>query len=470
MFATLLLSLVLAQVAAAFQEVYQRGLQALANGQFEEAEAALREAQRLQPDNPVVHYQLAELFTRSQQWDQAIARLREAIRLEPREPQFYVRLALLQTQLKRFHDAHATLNELLQVRPDYPETHLLFGRVAEEQGDHALAEPHLRDYVRFRPEDPTGLGELGVVLLVQGKFEEAESLLKRVLEKDPNSGAAHYNLGLLYSRRGQHQQAKHHLEHAIPLLAEKAQAYHQLGTVLVRVGELPAAEKWFRQALELSPAGLESLYALGTLLRRQGRTEEANKILAEHERLSAAALEERQRGRRVSAYHQEVKELLKRDRLNEAQKKVDEILQLDPENDLAYYRLAQIFYLRGEYERALETVQRAIARKKFEPAYHSLQAMCWEKLGQDDKAAGAYERVLSLAEYTDTYWALARLEQRRGNFSRALAHLRRAVALEPENPELRLALAAALEEAGESEESRKERAKARALQEEATPR
>ncbi len=468
----ILLALLLVQAPASpsdsFQKLLERGTEALAQNQLEAAEAAFREAAQLQPANAAVHYQLGEVLARRGHAGEAIAEFRQAIELAPTEPQPYFRLAVLQAQLERSHDAQETLNALLRVRSDYPDTHFLLGRIAEEQGDHALAEQHLRQYLRLRPTDLTGRGELGVVLLAQEKYAEAETSLQQVLAQDPNSGIAHYNLGLLYNRRAQHQKAKTHLEAATRLLPQNAGAYYQLGTSLVRLGELAEAEKALRHAVELAPNNLEAMYALGNLLNRMERSEEGATLLAEHERRSAAALEERQQSRRVSAYHNDVKQLLEQDRLDEADAKLEEILQLDPANDLAYYRRGQILFLRREFEPALASAQAAIERKNFEPAYHFLEALCWERLGQDDKAAAAYERVVGLADYADAYAALGRLELRRGNTEQAILRLRRAVTLEPEDPDFRIALAEALEKSGDWEEARKQRAEAEALRSRAT--
>ncbi len=446
MIAALLLSALLFQAAPAssYRVVFQRGLVALEAGHLEEAEAAFRQARELEPTRAAVYHNLGEVFSRRGQSGEAIANFRKAIQLAPQEPESYLRLAALESQLKRFHDAEQTLNQLLRLRPRNADAHLLLGRVARERDDRALAEKHLRQYVRLRPKDPKGWGELGTALLRDEKSREGEALLKRALAIDPSLGIVHYNLGLLYSLRGDHQRAKPYLETAVRLLPANAAAQYQLGVVLVRLGELETAEKSFRKTLELSPEHLESLYALGTLLGRLGRTQEAAEILAQHEQRSAAVLEQRQRDRRVSAYHMDVKRFLEEDRVEAAEEKLDEILRLNPRDDLAYYRRSQILFLRRAYERALETVQVAIANKDFEPSYYLLEAMCWERLGQDEKAARAYERVVSLADYAEAYLALGRMELRQGKSAEAVAHLRRAAALEPGDANVRQALNEAL--------------------------
>ncbi|MGH9557582.1 MAG: tetratricopeptide repeat protein [Terriglobales bacterium] len=446
MIASLLLSsLLLSQVApASYQGLFQRGLVALEAGHLEEAQVAFQQARELRPTKAAVYYNLGEVFSRRGQSGEAIANFRKAIQLAPQEPAFYLRLATLESQLERFHDAEQTLNKLLQLRPRSASAYLLLGRIARERDDSALAEKHLRQYIRLRPKDPAGLGELGIVLLRDEKSREGEALLKRALALDPTLGIAYYNLGLLYNLRGDHQTGKPHLEAAVRLLPANADAQYQLGVVLVRLGELENAERAFRKALELSPEHFESLYALGTLLGRLGRSQEAAEALAEHERRSAAALEQRQRDRRVSAYHMDVKRFLEEERVDAADEKLDEILRLDPQNDLAFYRQSQILFLRQDYDGALAKAQTAIEKKNFEPAYHLLAAMCWERLGQDEKAARAYERVVSLADYAEAYLALGRIELRQGKRTEAVSHLRRAAALEPKDASVRQALDEAL--------------------------
>jgi len=172
--------------------------------------------------------------------------------------------------------------------------------------------------------------------------------------------------------------------------------------------------------------------------------EEAARSMAQYERLSAAALADRERTRRLSSFHLEIKSLLESDRGLEAEPKLHELLALDPENDLAYYRLGQVAFLRQDWEGTLKDVSEALARKPFEPAYHLLAGMTQERLGRDEEAAAAYERVVALADYADAYLALGRIELRLGKTEQAVLHLRRAVKLEPQNPEARQRLREAL--------------------------
>ncbi|MDA2930831.1 tetratricopeptide repeat protein [Acidobacteria bacterium AH-259-O06] len=452
-----------------FQATFHRGLQALERGELEAAEAAFHRAQQLQPQNSLVFFHLARIHLRRQEFRQAIVHFRKSISLDPEEPQSYFHLAALYSHLLRFLNARRTLNELLKVRPDFPDAYLMLARVAQEEGKHSLVERNLRHYLQLRPQDPEALSQLGAAMLAQESYPEAESLLKQALEKDSSLGQAHLDLGVLYSRQGEQQQARGHLEMATRLLPSDGQAHYHLGTVLARLDDVQNAEKALRKAIELAPKLAGAHYALGMLLHRLGRGEEASQLLAVHNRLNSADREDRQRQFRVTSFHQQIKELLPQDRLQEAQQKAGQILRLDPRNDFAHYRLAQIFYLRGEYQRSLDSVQSALRLRDVEPAYMVMEGMCLERLGGEQEAIAAYERALNLADYLDAYFRLGQLELRRGQAGQAVERLRRAVALQPENPRLLLALADALEQAGQHQEGLKQRNKAHSLQEKPSP-
>lgn len=444
------------QASESFQRILDRGIEAFSKGDLQAAETAFREAQQLEPESSLVLFHLGETHFRRRDFAQAIIHFRRSIDLDPKEARFYLRLADLYSQLLRFLDARRTLEELLRARPEDFHTYLMLARLAEGEGNHALAEQNLRRYLNFNPGDPEGLSLLGAALLGLERYEQAEAPLNQALVKDPKQGFAHYYLGMLYSRQGKDPQARQHLESAIQLLPADAQAHYQLGQVMARLNDVANAERTLRKAIVLAPQLTEAYYSLGSLLRRLGRDEEASRFLSEHNRLSSTGLEERQRSRRVSSLHLEVKSLLEQNRLEEADKRLHEVLQIDPQNDFAFYRLGQILYLRGEYLRALETIRTALGYRDIEPAYIVLEGMCLERLERDSDAAAAYERALSLGDHPDAYLRLSRLELRQGKIDQALKRLRRAVTLKPDDLRLRQALVEAVEKTGNRDQDRRE--------------
>lgn len=345
----------------------------------------------------------------------------------------------------------------------------MLARIAIEDNNNAEAERHLRHYLELRPGDPRGLAELGSVLLASGRGAEGVALLEQALEAAPELGVAHLNLGAYYAQQGEFQAARRHLEPAAALLPDDSKVQFQWGNLLFQLGETREAEAALRRALALNPALAQAHYALAGLWRRQGRAEEADRALRAYQRLSEEALAASQRKRQLAALHGALHRLLEQDRLEEAVAKAEEILGVDSKDDLAHYRLAQIAYLRHEEDAALAAVRDALRLKDFEPAYRLLEAMCLARLGRLGESETAYRKVVELSDYAEAHAALGELALARGDVVAGVKSWRRAVELEPENPEFRLGLADALEQAGEWAESERQRAEARALQQSIRP-
>ncbi len=443
-------------------ELLRTGIRQFEEGRLVEAAATLEESARLSPDDPVLRLHLGQVYEALEAFDRAVASWRKAIRLAPAEGEAYLRLALLQARLGRLAQAQSTLRELRQ-QGEVPEAVLLEGRLASAQQEFPEAEQRLRRYLELRPDDPVGLSELGAVLLAQLKPAEAEPWLLKALERDSGLGTAHFNLGMLYRGRGELAQALPHLQAASTQL-DTATSYLNLGTLLAELEQPEAAEEALRRALRLDPENAEAYYSLARLVRRQGRVGEADQLLSRHQQLGRAQQEQRARRRRVDSLHAEARQLLEQDQVAGAEALLTQILELDPGNHLAFYRLGQLEYLRRRYMASLSHARSARDSSPVEPSYLFLEAMSLEKLGRSEQARSTYQAVLDLFPYAGAHQGLARLAAASGDYASALDHLERAVEMEPDDPELHLELAAVLEQVGRPEEAALHRSRAGDLQ------
>ena len=96
--------------------LYQRG-------RFEEAERELREAIRLEPQNPWPHLNLGKLFRTSDRLDEAEACYRQAIGLDLANPHPWNLLGSCLRELGRIEEAIGAFREALSRKPDFREAH-----------------------------------------------------------------------------------------------------------------------------------------------------------------------------------------------------------------------------------------------------------------------------------------------------------------------------------------------------------
>lgn len=127
--------------------------------------------------------------------DDAEAWLRRAEALEPEDPDA----------------AMAAYREALARDPGLADAHLNLGRLLHEAGRLARAVDHYAAALERRADDPTALFNLGVVLEDLGDVEHAIEAYQRSVASDPGQSDAHYNLARLLEGRGDRAGALRHL-------------------------------------------------------------------------------------------------------------------------------------------------------------------------------------------------------------------------------------------------------------------
>src|SRR5439155_4714786 len=98
-------------------------------GKFREAEGPLKRALELKPDSGLAHYMYAYglLKGNPQRVSEAMASLREAIRLDPQNPLAYYRLGLIHSMAKEYSPAAALLEKAVALDTHLKEAHYQLG-------------------------------------------------------------------------------------------------------------------------------------------------------------------------------------------------------------------------------------------------------------------------------------------------------------------------------------------------------
>ena len=171
-------------------------------GNFEEALPALLSAERLDSDNPEIHYNLGWLYLQTGRRPEAAASLRRAIQLEPGHAKALHDLGILHAQGGAWDEASQALRRALDAQADFPEAHYSLGLVFARRGDFKRAEESLQAAIELRGDYAEALTDLGGVYIQTRRFREALPLLARARQTNPalgqaylNAAKAHLNLG-----------------------------------------------------------------------------------------------------------------------------------------------------------------------------------------------------------------------------------------------------------------------------------
>ncbi len=316
----------------------EQGQRALAEGRYSDAEKAFEKLRELEPDVAEVHANLGAIYFQERKFRQAIPVLRRALQLKPSLSKTQTLLAMSLSETGQYEEAVAGLEKGFASSSDVA-TRRMCGLQLERvysglQRDAEAVEVALR-LNRLYPNDPEVLYHSGRIfgnyaylsvkrlgevapssiwthlasaeaLESQGSNDVAIGEYRRVLSLDPHHPGIHYRLGRVLLARARSGASRDDAEAALKEFSSEleldptnASAAYELGEAAHKSGDIVEAERYFRMALKYYPDFEQANIGLASILMTQGKPEPAKVLL---ERALAA----------------------------------------DPENDVAWYRLAQV--------------------------------------------------------------------------------------------------------------------------------
>jgi serine/threonine-protein kinase len=315
----------------------------------------------LWPDNPLLHYYLADCLRVAGQPEKALALLESAVRRHPGRASWWFQLGDYWTAADNYAEAEKAYQQALRLDPERALVHAQLGRALENQERPAEAAAAYRQAVRLDPGNPAYHNDLGDALFKQGLYPEAGAAFEAAIALRPNVMIYHRNLALSLARRKLYDKAEPAYRKAITLKPSDADTHRELGRVLEQLRHHEDAEKSYREAVRLAPGDARNHNLLGNALYRRKQYAEA----AEEYR---AAVRSNPKG---MVFHRNLgRTLFEQRRFVEAEKAHREAVRLGPEDPHSRNDLGRALYEQRRYAEAGQAFQRAAELNPKEVAYH----------------------------------------------------------------------------------------------------
>jgi tetratricopeptide (TPR) repeat protein len=244
----------------------------LAQGQWAEAETALKQAHVLAPQTLAPLLELGDLYLRRpDQTTQALAQFQAAAAVDARSPFVHYGLGVALAAAGRREEALAALATASHLAPRDPAPLRLIGRLHLEAGATDLALAALDQGLSRQPKALPLMLDRVDVLARDARWAQALEQAQAAQRLAANDIAVALKLGDVYQAMASWPQAESSYKRASALAPKNPVPYNNLAWITVaRQGDAQQAVAWARKAVGLSPGSSPFHDTLGWALRAAG--------------------------------------------------------------------------------------------------------------------------------------------------------------------------------------------------------
>ena len=377
---------------------------------YEDAIPLLESGLKIAPQRSDFRAALGESYFMAGKVDPAIAEFNKLIAAEP-SARSYAFLGLSYRNLGRFDEAAQNFKQGLKLEPHNSSCLFNLGFIAERQGDTATAEARFQEVLRINPNYPEALLELANLRIAQKKLPEAEQLLGKYVRVSKSPATGYYKLAMV--ERSLHKTAASDRDLNVfqTLSKDTAPAPHYYEHLFDYLDNRSKLAPGARNQLDIAdlteqvkkhPDQPEALYLLTEAYLKIGKIEEARSTLADLDKVSSGDY------RTLTG----VGVLLARYRMyDEAITHFQAALAANPDSDEEKFDLANAYFRKALYAKALDTFQQISEEGRKSDASLALLGDIDAHVGQIAAAREIFRNAISRNPDNDQdYLSLALLQ------------------------------------------------------------
>ena len=373
----------------------------MAQDKYVEALEQFKKLSQLEPGSWENYLRAAQLYRRLNQLDQAESSLLRAKQLAPGNLEILYNEALLYDDQGRYDDAIKVLNDTIAGIKSEPGGNVnalgilyeQLGHAYRDQGNFQAAQDAFQELGKLSPESRKRAQMLSIDTYRESReIDRAIAEAKKDLDDDPKSQDLTVTLALLYGEKSDTPDAMHLLQGLLKGTPADQEIYLDMAQVQSRGKKFAEAEQSASKAEQLAHGSEEQQSAwtmLGGIYQNQKKYDQAEQEF--HKVLEANP-------NNAEVLNNFGYMLADRGvRLEEATTMLQHALTVAPNNGAYLDSLGWAYYKQNKLAEAEEYLRKAVDREGRDPTILSHLASVYLKLGQNERAAGLFER--SLAEW-----------------------------------------------------------------------
>jgi tetratricopeptide (TPR) repeat protein len=431
---------------------------------------------------------LYRLYMTEQKINEAEQLLKEAVRNNPKTPDYLERLAYHYGSLGRRDDMVNVLQQIKAHAKDFDAVNQVVGDFYLRMGDadsalkeyregtvkdtrhkatyqHAIVEVLLRQGKRVEaadvnaqvlkenPKDADAKSLAATFLLDQGDISNALAQLQSVVTSSPDNAVAHYQLGRAYLASGRadaRESARQQFERAIQLRQDMIAPRLGLAQLQISRGEFDGALDSVQQVLKRDPGNLNAKIIQSQAYVGQKKYAESNDLVATMVKSNPTS---------PDVYYQLGMSTLAQGKPKDAEGAFLRSYELNPANPKYLLGVVESKIVQGKPEAAMALLQAESSKYPNRLDILLLMGSTAQTQRKWDEALGYFNRVLSGLDKNakvraDLYMQIANTYRLKGDFDSAVANLKKAREILPDNEIVLSALGVLLDQTGKKTDAR----------------
>jgi tetratricopeptide (TPR) repeat protein len=401
---------------------------------FDDAAVVLEEQAKLAPNDPQPLIALGMTYRQAKRNDEARQAFEKAAQLSPDNLSLVSQLVELEVLDKHFDAARQLIQRQFQKTPNLPASHFFEGRILVGEGKWDAAEAELQKTLQLDPNFSAAYDLLVQTYLATNRLPQAVSQLQGLLSKNPNNTPILMTLALVYDRMKDYPKVRDAYEKLLSTAPNFVPALNNLAYLYAEhLNNLDKAYDVARKARELQGQDASIGDTFAWILYKRGDYQQALPILQES---AGKAMDnpEIQFHLGMTAYMMGQTDLAK-----VALKKAAGAAKDFPGKDESKRRLALLESGTGTSAELSISQLEAMTKEQPNDIISQMRlAEAYQKQGETEKAAGAFEQALKLnPKLTVATTKLAQLYAGPlQNKEKALAYAKKARELAPADPQV----------------------------------
>ena len=393
---------------------YQLGLAYMKGGKLDKAEKELLKVRLQDPGRQQVRLDLASIYLATKRVDEAFDEVSQFERENPKSSLSREYMGRIQAMRNDFVQAEQSFREAIELDSKNVSARLALTQVFIHLKWDGEARALLTATIKDFPKNKNAYFMLASLEGSQGHKAEALDAYRQVIAIDPNDIGALYMTGMLSLDSGDIAAAQRIADDLLKRFAKHPAGSRLAGMIRYVQGDYENAATELRESLQGMP-DLGGFYFLGLAEYRMGRFE--------------LALNQFQRALDIQPGHAQSRlmvamTLLRQKRIDDCIYQAGKVLQDNDQNAMAHNIIGSAYLAKGEFDRAMEHLDRAIGLDPSLADAHMKKGLF--NLSQGDRAGAEIElakAVDAAPEVLNTRFLLASLYLRQQNYSGAVKTL-----------------------------------------------